>query len=328
MPTLTEVLFHVPAGIVLLLLATIVFDVVHFLLHQWENSSHPLLKAASALHGVHHQFLDRDLRIHREFIAANAWCHVIPEFLVQVLVTCLLGIFFSGTAVAVALSLELLVFLLIIKPTPGFDVNHHPVEKLAAYRPLYFCVPEYHLLHHVYPQAHFSSWIKTLDHLLGTGICLQGRQAVISGMDTPFGKQLAIRLQQAGCRLIPPTPNHADLQMADILVLCHDAASASGYRDMIETYCRIHADRRKPVEVWAVSHMDEFSTPETAAYARFARPLFSAQKVIYRHLVAGNKNPDARSADVLLRKVKKGFNYVPECWSLATLKHYGQFVLK
>lgn len=321
--TLIELLFSMASGIGLLLLATIAFDILHVALHRCATSSSPILQTLGALHEVHHHFLDTELRIHREFIAANVWCHVIPEFLVQVIITCLLGMFFSMTALMVALAIELLVFLLIIKPTPGFDINHHPIEQLKAYRPLYFCVPEYHLLHHVYPLAYFSSWIKTLDHLLGTGICLQHRTVAISGMDTVFGKELAEKLQQAGCRLVG-----MDLPTADILVLCHDPGTARDYQTMIESFYQIHAAQKIPVEVWALVQQDEYSRPESATYARFARQLFCAQKVIYRHLVTQNKNIDSHAVDILLCKIKKGFNYVPERWSLATLKHYGQFVLK
>lgn len=323
MPALTEILFSIPMGIGLLLLATVTFDVLHYFLHKCAHSSHALLKTIGAMHQVHHRFLDTDLQIHRELIAANVWCHVIPEFLVQVIFTCLLGVFFSPGAIVVALGLETLVFLLIIKPTPGFDVNHHPVEKLKAYRPLYFCVPEYHLLHHIYPDAYFSSWIKILDHLLGTGMSLKNRRVAITGMDTSFGKHIASRLQQAGCQVIP-----LKLENADILILCHEASSATDYRDIIETYCRMHAHKRIPVEIWALSQTDEFSDPDRAVYARFASQLFSAEKIIYRHLVTRHKNPDAYAIDSLLRKIKRGFNYVPECWSPAALKHYGQFVSK
>jgi len=323
MPTLTEILFSIPTGIGLLLLATIVFDVLHFMLHQCAHSSSALLRAAGEMHQIHHRFLDTNLQIHRELISANAWCHVIPEFLIQVIVTCLLGVLFSPGAVVVALSLELLVFLLIIKPTPGFDINHHPVEKLEAYRPLYFCVPEYHLLHHVHPDAYFSSWIKTLDHLLGTGISLKNRRVAITGPNTLFGKSLAERLQQAGCQEVSANPENAD-----ILVVCHEASSANDYQDSITAYYQMHADNRMPVEVWVLSHVDEFSTPQDATYACFATQLFSAEKVIYRHLVACHKNPDMHAVDSLLHKIKMGFNYVPERYSPAMLKHYGQFVLK
>jgi hypothetical protein len=328
MSMLITTVFNIAAGIGLLLLATLVFDVVHFSLHRCASSSHRMLRAAGALHDVHHRFLDTRLCIHRELIAANAWCHVVPEFLVQVTVTCLLGMFFSKEALMVALGIEILVFLLIIKPTPGFDINHHPIDQLKAYRPLYFCVPEYHLLHHVYPRAYFSSWIKTLDHLLGTGVCLQDRTVYITGRDTVFGKRLAEKMQEAGCRLMPADSKSADLHAADILVLCHHPESNDDYQRMVESYCQMHKAAKTPGEIWALSQQDEFSRPASAAYAAFARRLFSAEQVIYRHLVACHTHPDAHAADALLHKIRKGFNYVPERWSAAMLKHYGQFVLK
>ena len=39
------------------------------------------------------------------------------------------------------------------------DVNHRAIASLRAYRPMAFCLPPYHALHHASPDAHFSSWI-------------------------------------------------------------------------------------------------------------------------------------------------------------------------
>ena len=166
MSSFTEALIALGLGIFLLLIASLTFDVVHVCLHQFSSSRWPLLRWIGGLHSVHHEFLDRNLRIHEDRITANVWCHVIPEYVVQVTVTACLGALLQLPLLAIILgvTLETLVFLLIMKPTPGFDVNHRHVDRLKAYRPLYFCVPEYHLLHHVYPDAYFGSWIKREFH--------------------------------------------------------------------------------------------------------------------------------------------------------------------
>ena len=64
-------------GPFILLLATVAFDVMHYLLHVMAGSRFRLIKAVGNLHTVHHRFLDEDLVIHDDLIKANMWCHVI-----------------------------------------------------------------------------------------------------------------------------------------------------------------------------------------------------------------------------------------------------------
>jgi len=173
-------LLLVPLGIVTFLLATIAFDLLHYLLHRFSGSRLPLLRWLGNLHQTHHDFLDRNLDIHHDKVAGNLRRHVIPEFVTQVLVTAALLPFLPAAVVYVAWTIEVLVFLLILR-LKGFDINHRQVDELQAFRPLYFCVPEYHYLHHVFPDAHFSSWVKTLDHLLGSGLSLRGRSITLLG---------------------------------------------------------------------------------------------------------------------------------------------------
>lgn len=325
MSTLLQIATAFAAGFALLLLSTLVFDVLHLLLHRFALSTHPVLAALGNLHQVHHRFLDQRLRIHEEYVAANVWCHVIPEFLVQVLVTLAIGHFFPQAAVWVALALETLVFVLIMKPTPGFDINHHPVDKLQAYRPLYFCVPEYHLLHHVYPEAHFSSWIKTVDHLCGTGLSLKGRTvALTTAADTPHSFERWMEqwlvAQGADCLFLSArSTSTASLQRAQILLLCHDPEAGKDYNKWIHTFSHLHRDDRIPVEVWALSS----ERGNTAA----ARHWYGSEQLVYRQLVLP---PQPATADFhqLGRRLLKGYNYVPARWNGASLRYYGRLVLK
>ncbi|MEE8580964.1 MAG: hypothetical protein V3T33_05170 [Myxococcota bacterium] len=55
-----------------------------------------------------------------------------------------------------AIALHTGIFLYILR-CRGLDLNPRPIRVLRAYRPSYFCLPEYHALHHVYPNAHLSS---------------------------------------------------------------------------------------------------------------------------------------------------------------------------
>ena len=322
MSTLAHIVTSFAAGFALLLLSTLMFDVLHLLLHRFAASSQPLLAALGNLHQVHHRFLDRHLRLHREYIAANVWCHVIPEFGVQVLVTLALGYFFPRDAVIVALALETLVFVLIMKPTPGFDINHHPVERLKAYRPLYFCVPEYHLLHHAYPDAHFSSWIKTVDHLCGTGLSLKGRTVALSASANAAGRYFErwLLAQGAQCLVLSTRSASADLlRRADILLLCHDIFSESDHNEWIKAFYQLHQSDRIPVEVWVLSTED--------ALPAVARRWYGSERLIYRQLLLPAQ-PDAADFDQLGRRLLKGYNWVVARWSFTALRTYGRLVRK
>jgi hypothetical protein len=313
-------------GIVLLLCATIVFDVIHVLLHRFAHSRFPWLARVGALHTVHHEFLDRDLCIHEDKLWANVFHHVVPEFVVQLIVTVTLAPLFPTVSVVTALAIECGAFLFIMWGKPGIDVNHKHVEQLKAYQPLYFCVPEYHLLHHVYPDAHFSSWVKALDHFLGTGLSLRNRKVFMTGTSTPLARALRERLQDAGCivnmfdanEVADPACCNAALQQAGILVLCH-SASAENYFRWTTRFYELHKTDRFPVEVWALDSGDNF--PE-------AKKWFSTGKVIYRVLLADDKYSPVKNAQRLLHNLRRGLNFVPASFSPALIKRYGQFVLK
>ena len=332
MPSFSEVLVALGLGVTLLLLSTLAFDVLHVLLHRWLSSRWSLLRRLAGLHGVHHEFLDRDLCIHEDLIPANVMCHVVPEYLAQVAATAGLGMLLQIPlpAIVVAVALETLVFALIMKPTPGFDVNHRHVDRLRAYRPLYFCLPEYHLLHHVYPDAYFGSWVKTLDHWLATGTAIGGRRVALTGAATACGEALRRELLRDSPVVViddcPPGPAGELarlLETVDILVLCHAEDTGPPYRDLIERFYDVNRARKVPVEVWAVAQCGEFQ--DDRASAEFAQALFRAGKVIYRHLVIP-ASPRPGDWSRLQTRIRKGYNYVAARWDAATLRHCLRFL--
>ena len=334
MPSLSETLVVLGLGAALLLLGTLAFDALHVLLHRWASSRWPLLRRAAGLHAVHHAFLDRDLCIHADLIPANVICHVVPEYLVQLAATASLGALlqFPLSAIVVAVALETLVFALIMKPTPGFDVNHRHIDRLQAYRPLYFCLPEYHLLHHVYPDACFGSWVKTLDHWLATGTAIRGRRVALTGGATVCGGALRRGLLRDNpvvvidnCLAEPPGELARLLGEVDILVLCHAEHPGPPYRDLIELFYEVNRARRVPVEVWAVARCSEFQ--DNRASAEFAQTLFRAGKVIYRHLVMP-ANPAPGDLSRMQARIRKGYNYVAACWDATTFRHCLRFLAK
>jgi hypothetical protein len=319
-------LLEIGLGIVLLLCATIVFDVIHVLLHRLAHSHSLWLARVGALHMVHHEFLDQDLCIHEDKLWANVFHHVVPEFVVQLIVTAALAPLFPMVSVVTALAIEGGAFLFIMWGNPGIDVNHKQVEQLKAYQPLYFCVPEYHLLHHVYPDAHFSSWIKALDHFLGTGLSLCGRKVLMTDTASALPNALRDVLQHADCivnsldvnEVTDLTHCEAALRETAILLLCH-SASAENYSRWTKHFYELHQADRFPVEVWALDQCDDLAV---------TRQWFSAGKVIYRLLLADDQKSSVKNAQRLLHNLRRGLNFVPASFSPVLMKRYGQFVLK
>lgn len=309
------IVIQVLLGIVLLLIATIAFDALHYLLHRFTQSRFSLLRRLGALHAIHHEFLDRDLQIHEGKIRANIYCHVVPEFLVQVLMTLLLALIFPWLSVLVALTIEVFVFAFIMQGKPGFDVNHKEVDQLLAYKPMYFCLPEYHLLHHVYPDAHFSSWIKTWDHLLATGCSLCDRNILLLGSETEFTNAFFEGLEKQACKVVRGEGTDSQLKQADILLVCEE-----NYSKLFKQFYTLHKNDEKPVEIWALALN---KNPEFFTQARL---LFRDEKIIYRHLVIKNKDPNKRDEKNLLKGVRRGFNYVPGYYSWRMFLDYFYFI--
>lgn len=350
-------------GLLIFLGSTVAFDVIHYLLHAAAKSSSPLLRRVGALHAVHHAFLDRSLVIHRELLGANITHHVIPEFLTQASFSLLLLSFLPSRPVFVALSVQSVVFLSILS-TRGMDINHRSIARLRAYRPTYFCVPRYHALHHVHPDAYFSSWIKLFDHLAGTGVSLAGRRVAITGGEAGFGAALRKRLEDLGVSRVTALEPGRDCDLADasrlapvlrdvdILVLAHglgrgDASSAgcTSYVAAIETFARVAAKRRTPIEVWGLgSEWERWgrsdrrgsgSVRARRAFARHARRYYVDERVIYRHLVAGKMRSGAgegrltprRAAAMACFFIERGYNFVPVTLTGVALLYFPRFLL-
>ncbi len=338
-----EYLGHIGLGLLLMLLATFVFDIIHVLLHILANSRWAWLKAIGDLHTVHHEFLDEDLRIHEDKIPANVRCHVIPEFITQIVVTTPFFLVFPPLSVVVALGIEVLTFVLIMRGTPGFDLNHRYVDKLVAYQPSVFCMPEYHLLHHVYPTAYFGSWIKALDYLLRSGTAFKKRKVVITGCEYPFAAHLSDLLEKQGSVVIRLTGNQPEqdkdmaalLEEANILVLCHQQTHENSYANLARQFCDIHQDRSIPMEIWALAAQNEFSDNSqydqelgySAAFVPKARYLFTSDRAIYRHIVADGVYTPERKAKAVMRRIRRGFNYVPASINAQILWHFLRFIL-
>jgi monoglucosyldiacylglycerol epimerase len=196
---LLEALGIAGGGALLWLAGTVVFDAVHCLLHQMLASRSALLRALAWPHGVHHRWLDRELRANWEFQRRNVACHLVPEFLTQVAFSGALLLMLPPAPVWLCIGLQTLAFVYLLSQR-GLDINHRSVELLDAYAPSFVCPPAYHALHHVFPDAYFSAYTKLVDVLVGSAAHLEGRRFALLGSRTPFGRAIAEALRAAGSR--------------------------------------------------------------------------------------------------------------------------------
>ncbi len=170
-------------GVVLFLVASVFFDVVHYILHQFLKSHIGLLRRIGALHQAHHDFFNEALRFDERYARANLFQHVIPEYANQVAFT-VLGYFVVGVwPVVVALAIETLIFLMVVFRM-GMDEHHLSIEKRPAKRNHaagLFVTADYHSLHHIHPDRYFSSYVTVFDRLMGTACQVVGRQRGLDG---------------------------------------------------------------------------------------------------------------------------------------------------
>jgi hypothetical protein len=281
---------------------TVVFDGVHWALHRMLGSRWRWLRQLAWPHQVHHEWLDRELRIHPENQRKNVFCHLVPEYLTQLAFSgLLLWVLPTGPVVACAL-LQTGIFLFLLSQR-GLDINHRPIEILDAYLPSLVCPPAYHALHHVYPDSHFSAYTKLVDWVVGGGAQLAGRRYALVGTGTAFDAALRQELGRAGAARIEgvATPSEAARSDLDVLVLCDENAPRV---DFVEAFVAATRERRLPPEVWAVS---------ASAGDAVARHYVRDVRVSYRAIVASEGGTlDGRAARTCLFWIRRGFHFVPE----------------
>ena len=348
----------------LFIVATFVFDVIHFSLHLCLNSRYRWLRTLASPHEAHHVFFDRRLRYHEEVTVPNLLHHVIPEYATQ-LVVCGLALFVLGPLpVFVVMSIFTALFASAML-LQGKDHNHIPFSIIPVPRTTYFVRAPYHAMHHVYPDSYLSSYTTLFDGLMGTACQVRGRRVALTGASGSFGSAMGSLLEHAGATVIPlrfgVDWNYEDysgadavLESAEILVLAHGAkgeqamqANCDSFLALFERFKSFALHRQVPVEVWAVGSEIEchptFGNPGLRSYARskraFARAaatLMDDPHVLYRHVVPsafcsrmGKGLMSGRTAaTIALWLIRRGFRYVPvTCTGIAFL-NFIPFVLR
>ncbi|MBX7116916.1 MAG: sterol desaturase family protein [Myxococcaceae bacterium] len=348
----------------LLVVATIVFDVVHFVLHLFIESRAPLLNKIGALHQTHHDFFNRDL----VFVEALSWRnwveHIVPEFMTRIVVA-LIGLFFvSPWAVAMVLGLQLMQ-LVVVTWGRGRDSNHIDYQRLLPPRSGFFVGPRYHALHHIYPLHYYASFVTFFDKLLGTACPLEGKKVALTGASGALGAPLQKILEAEGARVTPlkfgvdyTYDDYSSLDPvlaeADIVVLAHGSklehameANCDSFVAIIERFKQLSAHRRFPVEVWAVGSEIEFHPAwgnkelgiyleSKRAFAKHAYRYFHEAPFIYRHICpagfTSRMGPGLISGATAARWamffIRRGFTYVPVTYTGFAVLNYFKFLLR
>lgn len=331
----------------LFVVATFVFDAIHFTLHQFQTSRWNALRRLGGLHQAHHDFFDQRLEFHEDQTRRNLIWHVLPEYGTQMAV-CALGLTvlpWPPVVDVMAVFTALFIGVLCLR---GKDHNHVASQALSAAHEAFWVRAPYHSLHHVYPEGHLSSYTTLFDRVMGTACPLRGRTVALTGASGAFGSALKGRLERLGAIVVPlkfgrdftyDDTTRADevLRRAEVLALCHGAkgvdaqrANCDSFVALIERFRALARGRLVPPEIWAVGSEIEchpaFGVPELVGYARskraFARhgaAYFHDKSVLYRHIVPSafrsRMGPGLMSGEtaafLALFLIRRGFRYVP-----------------
>jgi hypothetical protein len=342
-------------------IATIGFDVVHYTLHRFMRSRVPAFQAIGRLHAVHHQFLGPDLKFDEAFRNKNILWHMIPEYLTQIACLALFLPFLEKGVVALAALFPTWMFLSTLIRR-GTDKHHKEVDSISAPRNSFFVSPDYHALHHRYPDRYHSSLVKIFDWFVGTGVQLEGKRVVMTGARGAFGSPLKSLLHESNvahieCLQFGRDYTYEDyertacaLKNADILVLCHGSkqspmqANCESFQSLMEIFCEAHKDDFEPPEIWAVGSESECHPAfesvakrykeSKEAFARIAARYYRDERVIYRHIVpAAFTSPmgpglmsGKTAARVAMWWIRRGFCYVPVTYTGIAFINYLKFL--
>lgn len=359
-----QILMWILQAAVVFMASTLLFDVLHWLLHQWGRSKNRLLRRFARWHWVHHRFLDRKMRVHPELVWPNLVFHVLPEFGTAMAGTLLFLLVFPWEPVVAVVIVRLIMLVFVIKDE-GMDVNHMAMDRVGGRQGLLWVNANYHAMHHVYPNNYFSSLANMFDLVAGTTCELRNRKFVVTGAGGAFGGALVKRLEKLGAEV--RTLRHGEhfapgfvsddaraaLEWADVLVLSHGAktddcwnANVVTFVELIDLFEAIGKTKLVAPEVWAMGSEAELHgdlgmasmrayADSKRAFATHAKRYYRSPDLIYRHIVPSAFTSDmgrglisAESAvSVALFFIKRGFRYVPVTYTTLAIWNYLRFRL-
>lgn len=329
---------------VIFVLSTTLFDGVHFLLHRWQRSRFRLLRLFSSWHQVHHDFLDKNMKIHPEFATRNLWAHLLPEFLTSLAGTA--GFFFLAPLPTVAICVLHVVLMMGRLVKEGMDFNHMAMSRVSGRRGVLLVDPAYHAMHHINPMGFYSSFLNVFDMIFGTALALRGKRVLLTGASGAYGSEMMAALRQAGANVVKfplreitgniDTVARWQLRHFDLLVMCHGLKESQDASEVWlanfhltaflgDEFIRARAGDLVPSEIWCVGSEAEvvgisdyaMSKRKMADYA--AEHWFHSPDVTYRHIVPSAFRSKMGwglmsagfAVAVSLFLIRRGFRYIP-----------------
>jgi hypothetical protein len=278
---------------VVFVLGAALFDTVHYILHVWEDSRVPLLRWAGGLHGVHHKFLDRQMKIQREHTFGNLFLHVLPEYGTAVVGMALMGFVFGWLPVLIVIGIRT-VMVAVYFFQKGEDFTHYERTRVNGKRYLLWVGPHYHALHHIYVKQYYSSFMNLFDLFWGTNCQTEGRTFYIHGSQSPLGDALKNELLRRDGLIA------SSLSAAEVLLIADaDITAMPAVNEIREA----GKNRLLPPEVWVFARPDsEFNSARET--------LLNDNDITYRHVALQSSNPPLKSARSALFWIKRGFRSV------------------
>lgn len=204
----------------------------------------------------------------------------------------------------------------------GKDGNHPTGWKVIHKDPDFLFVgAEYHCLHHIEPDAYYSSVHRFFDHMIRASSSLKGKRILMTGASGSYGQALIKLLQTEKIKSLEVLSYNSNwahdnfdnavpkLASADVLILAHGTKG----EDAMQANClsavkfiELFRAHRKPLdsksvvqmlpEVWYIGSEIEigssFSEDEMLrysaskrAFARYARAYYDDEDFLYRHIV-------------------------------------------
>ncbi|KAJ5855534.1 uncharacterized protein N7529_009478 [Penicillium soppii] len=205
--------------------------------------------------------------------------------------------------------------------TGGHDSNHLTYQTVPKDPNWIFVGPEFHSLHHVYPDRYIGSFIKLFDWIWGTAYTFRGKRFVITGASGAFGQAMITELECEGVQSIHKLEfgyewDHHDYEKAlptlstcDVLIMAHGTESSDGVKfncdssaQLVQLFKQHRKNKRSnPTlpEVWYIGSEIEFRPswgnkelePYSESKRRFlpyARSFFDDPDILYRHIVSSS----------------------------------------
>lgn len=316
------------------------FDVVHHMLHRCKKSSHPLFQCLARAHRYHHLYFTRQMQFDKKYLRQNQFQALPLELALQIL-GAMLGYIFSALVTPTALVLIKPVYLwyiigiqitrtAFVIATSGRDSNHLVYQTAPKDPNWIFVGPEFHSLHHVYPDRYIGSFIKVLDWICGTAYSFRGKRFVIAGEIGDFGQAIVAELEREGVNSIRKLDfgtdwNHDNfdnaipvLTKSDILILAHGFKKSDAVGENCEPAIRLiklfkkhkvinNAGPTLP-EVWYVGNDSEahpsgedvqalHCSQSSQKFLPYARSFYDDTDILYRHIVPSLFYSRSKSGD-------------------------------